>query len=335
MENVKLGRGRPKAMRDQFGNIMRDENGVAIPEYKAAELEPVIPQEVAEPQKAPPVIAKPKAKALNDLNMSFDDIESFIESAKTFAEFAANKNHHDYWLTQKKGDWYGMPHGADFKAVVELVSTGWTDGATMLQKRMGMLNIPYVPSVKRRLVWGDNGDELDQNKVWAGNYDTAWRASRRTMGMGPKSFRIVVDSIESGFVEAEQMIWRGVAAVILCDALTEAGHNVEVVSAFSASASKSEIFNRVIVKSMRSPVDIASLAASVALPGFFRAIGHAWIFANLTTKHDSTGVNVNRLETPDVEQDDVSNTFLATNAIEDATSAQQWINEACESLISA
>ena len=273
-----------------------------------------------------------------DNNQIVVDYES--ASAICAAATADYGNHNkagiDYW-NNRTGDcemeWMGLNGFArdgetSLAATVRAVREGFPKGAELIHSLGQTIEPPVTQSIRRRCVWADFGDEVSMDRVYSGNLDTAWRRPVKRMSVGPSKVRIVVDSIASGGMDSERMAWRGVAASKLADSLTEAGYAVEVVSAFDGPGQAGLFRVSCVVKSFETPMDIQTLAATTALPAFFRAIGHIMqpIHANDGEAGDGCCYRVQDLDATRFNEDGVT-MFVAGQELQDMDSASKWVNE--------
>jgi hypothetical protein len=80
----------------------------------------------------------------------------------------------------------------------------------------------------------------------------------------------------------------------------------------------------VIVKPYSAPLDLNSLAATTALPGFFRALGHAWAGGSMS---------VPQLKASDVtDESDKAMGVIISQQVLDAKSATDCVNKTVEQL---
>jgi hypothetical protein len=157
-----------------------------------------------------------------------------------------------------------------------LVREGWPRGLALMSKVAGQVEPPTPISIKRKARWQDHGSELDMQSVYAGNLERAWHGLHRGAKVGISRIRILVDGIASGGENSNKMRWRGIGAMKLADSLTEAGYSVQVEAVFTGGSNGYHFRPRVIVKDYTQPLDLQALAATTALPAFFRALGHLW-----------------------------------------------------------
>ena len=250
----------------------------------------------------------------------YDDFASFVHDAQRVAPWQDQgaARYHRYWIDKRGGDWYGLPDDADFDLVRAVVFAGWPDGLRKMEAALGQIEVSIPPlSVRRSRLRGDHGDDLDIHRVYSGDLAHAFTSMKRPPGTKRKPLSIVVDSIAYGGRDADSMFWQGAAALKLGELLSNAGYSVELHSAFKAEAD-CEIDVRVLTKASGAPLDLCSAAATLALPAFFRCIGHAWIHANLKHRYPSEGVNVRKLDEADGD-------FVAQQSIDDKDDAAEWI----------
>ena len=251
----------------------------------------------------------------------YADFWSFVLDAQRMAPFGLENQvrYHKEWLRDEYDDWYGLERRSNFEAVAGLVKEGWPAGLRKMDEALGKLEVPVPPvSIRRKRERGEWGDELDIHRVYAGDFGKAFSSMRRPPGSKRKAFKIAVDSIAFGGRGAEEMFWQGAAAIKLGQMLSEAGYMVELVSAFRAEASGAQVYLEVVCKSSAAPLDLCSAAATMALPAFFRCIGHAWIHANLSSEHCGSGVGVERLRSGDAD-------IIAPQSIDSSESAARWV----------
>lgn len=177
------------------------------------------------------------------------------------------------WRAKKSESWFGVKGG--YQAVEQIVRDGWPEGVKKMFDALGQLRDVVKPqSVRRRMEWRDQGDEYDIHKAWSGQFDKAWRRPVRKAGVGPLHVRLLCNTTESASTEAESMFWRGAVTLFLADALTEAGYNVEIVSAnVTMHLDSTHTINSLILttlKDARAPVELNSLAAALCLAGCTR-----------------------------------------------------------------
>jgi hypothetical protein len=195
--------------------------------------------------------------------------------------------------------------------------------------------MPRAIDFRRQRVRSDQGDSLDIHAVNRGALDKAWESAKRKAKTGTGLIRIVVDICGNGFVTAEQLKWRGVAALALSRAMTKAGYSVEIVAGLACNAAFASNYElrgiiTVTVKPRYAAVDTATLAATVCLPGFFRYSG----FAAIMRQADDIDSNVDsglgravKLETVLPVPEKIAQ-VVAPETINSQASATAWVKEA-------
>jgi hypothetical protein len=166
--------------------------------------------------------------------------------------------------------WWGV---RDRAAAIDAVNNGWADGVKRLFDAMGHIEAPAPTSIRRRKARGDFGDEIDMQAVYAGTLDRAWRTRQRKTVQHARTVSIVMQVGAVSEIHAEQMFWRGAACVVLADALTQAGYNVEI-NGYSACAGLGpddvDVTLLFPIKASTDPLDVAAIASVVCLGGFHR-----------------------------------------------------------------
>ena len=226
-------------------------------------------------------------------NATYASIADFNSAVQLPCRHADNKTIWEGFVTHgRMSNWYGAGchTGMD---VLALMRDGWHDGRDrMMELRSKLTNIDLAPrDRRRRMVRGPQGDVLDIHAVYAGRLDVAWRAPRRVNMQGPQRVDLVANMICSGFEHADVLFYRGAAAAVLADMLETAGYMCRLSVAFGGKADGVKTSCRITVKEHGMPFDVTSTSA-VILPGFFRALGHAWIANHCPHKRDTGGISV-------------------------------------------
>lgn len=267
----------------------------------------------------------------------YDSVAALLEALDGPARVAANKRSQERCgTTNQPGgnlEWHGLSRDARRSetptgAVRRLLVEGWPRGVELMEAVRSGVEVPDPISVRRRGVWDAEGAEVDMQRVYAGALDTAWRRTKRLAGRGPQRVRLLVDSIASGGANADSMRWRGVAALVAADALTAAGYSVQVESTFRGGSEGIFYTPRCIVKPYQSPLDLSTLAATTALPAFFRALWHNWHYIAAPEHIGSCGYAVSIVQLSDCkDQSDSAPMFLSGQSIDSAEAAQRWVAE--------
>lgn len=196
-------------------------------------------------------------------------------------------------------DWLGLTDaergkGDAVKAVSDLANRGWERGADRLSKLVEQMEVPKLASIRRRRIRGEHGDDVDMQRVYTGRLETAWTRTQRLNRVHTPRVAIITDSIAEGGMNAERMLWRGAAAAALAGILCHAGYQVRMESGYRGSYGRRYFELRVMTKDYCQPYDYATAAATMALPGFFRAMGHKW-YHMAAPEACSYGMNVHTI----------------------------------------
>lgn len=228
-------------------------------------------------------------------------LSEFLAELDGPAVCANNQNSLDEWRKYKDNNWMGLKGEAkkdetSFDATRRLIRDGWRKGVDLMSEISKDISLPAPRMIRRAQRWMEQGDDVDMQRIWSGNLEQAWRGTHRDFRSGPQRVRLLIDAIETGGEDADTMRWKGVAALKLADALTEAGYSVQIESVIhcpdSSEGGKHKFTCRVIVKDYTSPVDLLTLAATTAMPAFFRSLIHYWGL-KVAKHHRSWGVSYN------------------------------------------
>lgn len=162
----------------------------------------------------------------------------------------------------------------------KLIHGGWKDGAGRMSERVSDVSVPRVQSIRRRKVYGADGDEVNIHRVYSGDLDHAWETTERRLVSGnSRNARIWVAGAFDAHTDSDKFFWRGAVACALTDALEEAGYRVEVMgydqttNSFQDEAGRSlDFVCRYPVKGFMEPLDIPRMAAVTAHAGFLRTM---------------------------------------------------------------
>lgn len=265
----------------------------------------------------------------------YESINEMLQASRTPSE--ANKALWEEVETAEKSNpmkWYGID-GAQAK-VRELISLGWSAGASKLETRRDSVqgeNIPAPVSMKRRRKWADMGDTLDITRTYAGQTD-AWQKCERMPSNSRRYVEIMINLSISGATDGEVIFWRGAATLILADMMTNAGYAVKITGAVANERMYAEHMGRksidlFTVKDYAAPLDIESLASVVCLSGFFRL---AWFQLACTheDKINDTFGSVQKIT--DILKDIEPHQLADVDSISDKYDAKRWIEESIKKI---
>lgn len=124
-----------------------------------------------------------------------------------------------------------------------------------------------------RALYGDEGDEIDMDRMHAGEEDTAWRRIERRETMRQSRVVVVdVNIICRAWLSQEAFVWNGVQTAVIVDALEAEGYRVEVNVLQALSMNDGTKFcSRVRVKRAEEPLRLDLLAYQTGCAAMARA----------------------------------------------------------------
>jgi hypothetical protein len=169
--------------------------------------------------------------------------------------------------------WMGGLHSWDEAKV--LLEKGWPEGAERLRTLAGKLaaQVPQAKSIRRKLTWADDGDEICRDRLQSGHIEQCWRTMRRSPFVAPQT--VAIETTWGGHYgqTAEELFWQGAAAAVLTDILEEAGYRVEVYANRVSEWNGKHHCIRVKVKEADMPMRLDGMAAVLCHAGIFRTFG--------------------------------------------------------------
>jgi len=170
-------------------------------------------------------------------------------------------------------DWMGGLHNWDEAGTI--LEEGWPEGAERLQVLAGTLaaQLPQAKSIRRKLAWTDDGDEVCRDRLQSGQLEQCWRTMRRAPFVAPQT--VAIETTWGGHFgqTAEELFWQGAAAAVLTDILEEAGYRAEVYANTVVSWRLRRHWVRVKVKEADKPMRLDGVAAVLCHAGIFRTFG--------------------------------------------------------------
>lgn len=167
-------------------------------------------------------------------------------------------------------EWYGARSSEEVYSILE---KGHKKYVELVRDNSFQVDPPA--KLRPRPVQGDIGDEVCIHRINSGNLNTAWRRKSDKVKLGVKNIRLVANLGVSGFVGSASIKWRGVAALVVAEALISAGYNV-AIDAFMGSqniTNKENCAFIVPIKHYETPLDVQSLSSTLCFPAFFRLSG--------------------------------------------------------------
>lgn len=160
-----------------------------------------------------------------------------------------------------------------------LIHNGWPDGAARLkevgQKLRGE-DLPIAIDRKRRQVWADDGDTLDIDRAMQGQWDTAYRATKRKWLPNRMNVTIMASFGINYASDKNEYFATGAAMVYLADILQTAGYAVKLVACdltgFHLTSAKSTYTScNVVLKDFHEPLRLDLAASIVCHVGVYRS----------------------------------------------------------------
>jgi hypothetical protein len=214
---------------------------------------------------------------LSDLANAFETIPAH-ELNKRYAECATPE--HNLKAGYVKPAWYG---GLSTLAEVKsLLDTGWGKGADKVRKLADELaaEIPAAQSRRRKPRWADDGHTLDVDRALAGQWDSAYRTSRREVTSGTSIVDVLVGWGGNAGCSADELFWSGASMLVICDLLESAGYAVRLIATSCVSQYEYGLkVHKVTVKDSGEPLRIDALAGTLCHAGVYRTYGFQGILS--------------------------------------------------------
>lgn len=238
-------------------------------------------------------------------------------------------NRHVHYIDNSVS-WLGLP---GVNAVIDACENGWQAGWEFAQKELQLLQLPKLRTVRRHKVHADAGDFLDIQKVYSGQLDTAWESSKRDWWPMSKSHSYITLLCDIGGncnLHASQLMWRGMATMVLADLLQTSGRNVQVIGYDNAKRTYlNEEDASVIIKLKEFDQALMpdQLVACLGLPGFHRYyVFRAWLSYD---KRARQNLGWHQSKPPEAYMND--QTILIKN-VWDKASAQMLLDDVAQRL---
>ncbi len=221
-----------------------------------------------------PTIQFDKERQISRVDVSlaeFSEIYSFdldpLNDNASYKHVARVRPHYD-------APWYGGLGSQ--KDAETLITEGWPDGLKKIAGMRSDLSLSDLGIKSRRRVgrWSDNGDDLHTDRAMRGEWDQAWRQSRREWTNGPTHIDLVSDWGGSWMLSAEELFWKGAAMVVCADILCDAGYSVRMLAAGLCQAPKGgPMANVITIKDYADPLNLDGVASVLCHAGIFRSFG--------------------------------------------------------------
>lgn len=169
--------------------------------------------------------------------------------------------------------WYGGLRSK--QDAYSLLANGWREGATRLESLTSDVSPPAAKSRRRKPVWGPDGDELGVDRALSGDWNAAWRSSRRVWTNGPSTVDVHALIGGDASQDSEQLFWAGAACAVITDLLENAGYRVRLLatSAEREHAGWSQTaLTTVVVKEADEPMRMDAVATTICHAGIYRTL---------------------------------------------------------------
>ena len=194
-----------------------------------------------------------------------------------------------YWQEIKDRDCKGSYGGfkewfgglTSIREALSLIYDGWASGAqraTAASDGIPNDQLARPESVRRRIVWGEEGDRLDWQKALDGDHDTCWGRSKRRRTSAPRMISLASTYGGNCHRSAEELFWSGAQMVVVAELLLGAGYQIEIRGVAGNDGGSSYDPNRmgiidITAKGYDEPLRLDMLAAVFSHAGVFRTYG--------------------------------------------------------------
>lgn len=201
-------------------------------------------------------------------------------------------------ISADQRDWYG-----GIKSVGEaetLLNRGWAEGAARLTTIAADMAPPTAKTRKRMARWESEGDDLHVERALRGDWDSAWRTTRRQWSPGPATVTLYTPVGGGAYLTSENLFWRGAVALVVADLLESAGYSVEIVASWLVRDEAPDQQGRgrgrlcranCTLKDPGQPLTIDALASVLCHAGVIRTFGFAMIASIPHNVGDALGYN--------------------------------------------
>ena len=312
-----MSRGRPaKWQRGPDGKYLRDRNGDLIPLDST-------PRSPAEP--VPERRETPAAEKSGRIEREFKSLADFLHVAgdgecvnPVNASYLKQVLEHG----DSDGDWYGLQPGASFADVMATVLSGWSDGATRLFDASNEVKKPSMESLTRKTEYMDQGESICLDRLYAGEFEKMWRGFKPNRAdKAGRIVRINCNVAISSSVTPETAFWTGASALVLADALQNAGYAVEIDLIAGAVNKEREIVGKIRLKDADQPLSISGLASTMCLAGFYRGPVLSWFVKNYQLE------STYGLGHPLPKENPGGGIFMGHGTVKGREDCIRWVNE--------
>ena len=262
------------------------------------------------------------------MNYSYETLAELVAASRKPCTNAANVQH----LDNVSGRGFICADRREVstysQANAELSRPLFEAGAARVEKLAREIVAPTPQSIKRKLLKGAEGDELDMHRVWAGDLERAWTRARRTRTVSVSRVLVCVYMSANATVDSAVIAWRGVAGLALCEALEAAGYSVAVraiVQCDLTDAKRTPYSLEVTAKHESEPLDLHKAANLLASTLLFRGVVFQHLIAHAPLAI-SSGLGSDRPERATVDWAGFDHVALVTDAVRNAATASAWVS---------
>lgn len=177
--------------------------------------------------------------------------------------------------------WYGAD---SIEEVIDIIERGWSEGLDKAQKDLSVVELPRLTNVRRRRARASFGDDIDMQRVYAGDLDRAWGTTHREIGLNQTHQRaVIVCNVSTACsMSADEFFWRGAVTTMIADTLVNSGRPVKIVGyawgrrAYTNGGDQKFIMT---VKDYDEPMLPEKVIATLGFAGFFRYYGFKQILS--------------------------------------------------------
>lgn len=195
-----------------------------------------------------------------------DGIMFTFDSVKDVTEYCDGKA----FVKSSVGDeWVGEKIDS-FEQAMEKTRSAWEHGMDILTsfiERLYTFQIKELKSYKKIVTYSaEGGDEVDMDRMMEGRPDF-YRTTTREASTGPTTVTIFIDTTTPAFIDSENILWRGAAAIALSKILEEKGYQTEiwVVNGSTLFESRqTRVLTSCCLKRCSDPFDISTLVNTVS-----------------------------------------------------------------------
>lgn len=206
--------------------------------------------------------------------------QMFIFDSMTEAMGFVDEEQYNLVVDRRDADWIGR-RISSFSSLRTMINEPWKDGLEVIEKFAKKLlekPLPQLKERKRRIKFSDDGDEVDLDRLRAGQ--EFWRKSSRDDIAGPATVTIVTDLSTNSGVEAKDILWRGAAALAAAKVLEDKGYSTEIWATCGSrlywqsknyEKAHQKVMSAFLLKKTSDPLDVSSLSSFVS--GWFYRTG--------------------------------------------------------------